>query len=101
MVIVLRQVRSRTARENLPKRPLLLSGNPSKVKMRFQSFFMLMTIQPFFLASSYNARVKYQPWYPAAQARCTLTEEAGLILICLLPGIDFYWYSFRYLRFWS
>ena len=36
--------------------------------MRFQSFFMLMTVQPFFVASSYNAWVKVptlvsgRPW---------------------------------------
>src|SRR5215469_11208664 len=35
-----------------------ISGQFSKAKMRFQSFFMLMTVQPFFVASSYNAWVK-------------------------------------------
>jgi hypothetical protein len=33
-------------------------GPPSKVKTRFQSFFMLMTTQPCFVASSYKAWVK-------------------------------------------
>ena len=30
----------------------------SNAKMRFQSFFMLITVQPFFFASSYSAGVK-------------------------------------------
>ena len=35
-----------------------LGKNYSNAKMRFQSFFMLITVQPFFLASSYSAWVK-------------------------------------------
>jgi len=34
------------------------SGDHFSEKMRFQSFFMLMTVQPFCFASSYSAWVK-------------------------------------------
>jgi len=33
------------------------SGDYSNAKMRFQSFFMLITVQQFFIASSYSAWV--------------------------------------------
>ena len=41
--------------ENLADRTL--DCGYSSAKMRFQSFFMLITVQPFFFASSYSAGV--------------------------------------------
>jgi hypothetical protein len=38
--------------------PRLADRAYSNAKIFFQSFFMLMTVQPFFFASSYNAWVK-------------------------------------------
>ncbi len=46
----------RRLRVNVAARPARAAY--SKAKMRFQSVFMLMTVQPFFVASSYSAGVK-------------------------------------------
>ena len=52
--------RSATSTIKTTKRTFRIAGPPygSNVKICFQSFFMLMTIQPFFFASSYSAWVK-------------------------------------------
>src|SRR5215204_6564525 len=43
---------------SVPTAPLQPRASYSNAKMRFQSFFMLITVQPFFVASSKSAGVK-------------------------------------------
>ena len=44
-----------STRKDLPSESLQGLASSSKAKMRFQSSLMLMTVQPFFCASSYSA----------------------------------------------
>ena len=52
---IIRDDKPRRGRRTAPHSARGLPGRYSNAKMRFQSFFMLITDQPFFLASSYSA----------------------------------------------